>query len=174
MKYRISKYSPSFRDPYGAYIRDDWTSYSDIGKEFSGEKLTAERYLAVERKYCDIVKSVSEENQISRFHVCELEHTFSLPEIDHMLSCKGLTLSSEEKECILSIDNGNIVTLRELNQVVTLILRDAFWCKLVGNRSNYTIEFGYDLYVYITCDVLTEMFIANANQSGVYIEEFSL
>ena len=34
MYYRITKYNPEFRDEEGRYILDEWTSVTDIGKEF--------------------------------------------------------------------------------------------------------------------------------------------
>lgn len=39
-KYRITKYDPQYRDEQGIYIREDWTSYSDIGKTYNGKLLT--------------------------------------------------------------------------------------------------------------------------------------
>jgi len=40
-KYRITKYNPMNRDANGAYLLNEWTSFSDIGKTFDGKTLTA-------------------------------------------------------------------------------------------------------------------------------------
>ncbi len=33
--WRVTKYNPTFRDENGTYIKDEWTSFSDIGKKVS-------------------------------------------------------------------------------------------------------------------------------------------
>ena len=37
--WRITKYNPAFRDERGAYLKDEWTSVSDVGKSFGDEVL---------------------------------------------------------------------------------------------------------------------------------------
>lgn len=43
-EYRVTKYNLAFRDSSGAYTRDEWISFGDIGRSFDGVKLTAEAY----------------------------------------------------------------------------------------------------------------------------------
>ncbi len=56
---RISKYDPKYR-ANGIFIGDDWTSVSEIGQCFNGEKLTKEQYVCVERKYADCILELCE------------------------------------------------------------------------------------------------------------------
>lgn len=49
--WRIIKYNPAFRDERGAYLKDEWTSVSDVGKSFDGEVLTFEEYYKIENAY---------------------------------------------------------------------------------------------------------------------------
>ena len=45
----ISKYDIKYRNELGVYLRDDWTSFFDIGKVWEGELLTREEYERVEK-----------------------------------------------------------------------------------------------------------------------------
>ena len=38
-QFRVTKYDPRFRDPSGAYMREEWTAVSDIGRTFGGVTL---------------------------------------------------------------------------------------------------------------------------------------
>ena len=72
-KYRISKYDPSSRDERGYFTEEDWTSFSDIGKEYHGTVLTDLQYAAVEAKYIDAVTTVLRQNRIHTMIVEKLE-----------------------------------------------------------------------------------------------------
>jgi hypothetical protein len=54
-EYRVTKYDPAHRAASGAY-RDEWTSFSDIGRSFGGVILTVEQYQRIEDAdhYCGI------------------------------------------------------------------------------------------------------------------------
>ena len=54
-QYRISKYNPELRDDNQSYTREEWTSYSDIGKNFADGQLTQKEYLKVEKDYMDFI-----------------------------------------------------------------------------------------------------------------------
>ena len=41
---RFSKYDIKYRNELGHYLRDDWTSISDVGKVCEDELLTMEEY----------------------------------------------------------------------------------------------------------------------------------
>lgn len=38
--FEVMKYNPKYRDSYGSYLKDEWTSYSDISELFDGVVLT--------------------------------------------------------------------------------------------------------------------------------------
>lgn len=50
---RIMKYDPLKRNEKGAYLEDEWTSFSDVGKVFSGVVLTLDEYQEMESKYVE-------------------------------------------------------------------------------------------------------------------------
>lgn len=169
-KYRISKYSPIYRDERGRYLKDDWTSYADIGKKFNGNQLTLEEYINVERNYQKIVKRICEECEATTLVVKELERGFSVEEIKNILIKKEIELSEEDIRFITDIKNGYLVSLDNLRKIVSFILKDCFWCKLECPTSKVTIEFGYDLYVYITCNEISKQTIQWVEKVGMYIE----
>jgi len=57
-KYRITKYNPSFRDDNGAYLKDDWTAISDIGRTFDEGKLTPDEYKKNEDAYIKAIQLI--------------------------------------------------------------------------------------------------------------------
>jgi hypothetical protein len=46
-RYRVTKYDPENRDAEGNYLIDEWTSFSDVGRTFSGKELTEQEYFQV-------------------------------------------------------------------------------------------------------------------------------
>src|SRR5476651_1262643 len=53
--WRITKYNPQYRDDSGAYLKNEWTCYSEIGKTFEGKIFTFEEYLKIENAYIQAV-----------------------------------------------------------------------------------------------------------------------
>jgi hypothetical protein len=72
-QYRVTKYDPRFRDPSGAYTRDEWTSVDDIGRTFGGVTLTAEEYERVETAYASAVVAMLAEAGVEQLIVNALE-----------------------------------------------------------------------------------------------------
>ena len=88
--YRISKYDPWLRDERGYFTEEDWTSFSDIGKEYHGTVLTDLQYAAVEAKYIDAVTTVLRQNQVHTMIVGKLEKRFSPSALKEMLGRRHL------------------------------------------------------------------------------------
>lgn len=169
-KYRISKYSPKYRNEKGEYLRKDWTSYADIGKKFNKELLTPEKYLSVEKNYSNIVEAIFVDNNVDSVMINELECNFSITEIHRLLGNKGISLSDRDIQIIKSLKNGYTISRDSLKEIISLILKDCCWCKLITTDQRFVIEFGYDLYVYIICDRVTNQTIQQAEDVGIYIE----
>ena len=56
-KVRISKYNPKYR-VNGAYVKEEWTDYSDIGNIFDGHVFTFEDYLKMELNYLNAIYNI--------------------------------------------------------------------------------------------------------------------
>jgi len=137
--WRVTKYNPQYRDEKGRYLIDEWTSYSDIGKAFSGKILTTNMYIEVENSYIDVVISAMKEMGLKSFKIIGLEWG-QYDEMSRGQNEAYKVLSGKLREgCNISID--------EVRMALCLILREEIWAKLISD--NLFIHFGYDYYMYI-------------------------
>ncbi|MDQ1236449.1 hypothetical protein QE450_003947 [Paenibacillus sp. SORGH_AS306] len=57
--WRITKYNPKYRDEKGVYLRDEWTSISEIGSITNNNViLTIQDYISTENKYVKVVLDI--------------------------------------------------------------------------------------------------------------------
>jgi len=49
--YRVTKYDPLNRNEKGYYIKDEWTSCSEVGKLFDNKKFEITEYMKIEDAY---------------------------------------------------------------------------------------------------------------------------
>ena len=125
--YRISKYDPEKR-LNGAYKINEWTEYSDIGRIFFDGELTEDRYVSVEKNYINCVLSVLQYLHINKLIVKELE-----------------------KYDAVLWENGQQLNEKDFAIILEDCLRNRCWCKL--NYGKTVIDFGYDYYIHINCDI---------------------
>src|SRR5438876_10123615 len=87
--WRITKYDPAYRNAAGAYLKDEWTSVSDIGKSFDGKALTVEEYRSVENAYVSTALRFLSEANLNCLNVTSLE-TNNVSKADTSLDCEAL------------------------------------------------------------------------------------
>jgi hypothetical protein len=160
---RISKYDPAARDEEGRYTKDDWTSYTDIGSEFNGIKLTIGEYLTVEKKYIDAARMFFE------FNSCDLIKVSNLAKFDfdqYYLSDKNEVLAIYE-----NLKNGANVLPADLGIIIKLILRGYVWMELFCSSSPDTaVRFGYDLYMYFNSKKDLGTLLEITKSKGLYVD----
>ena len=144
-EYRITKYNPANRIN-GAYMTDEWTSISDIGKVFDGTILSQDTYLKTEKAYIDCCIELIEKAKISIFSIKQAEYY------------------TENVRFPSSISNTH-----EIRQVITACLREQCWLKLVAK--DFFIHFGYDYYVYVGSVLSKETVAETATKFGLFCEE---
>jgi hypothetical protein len=76
----VTRYDPARRDERGAYRGEKWTSISDVGKVFEGNKLTIDEYERVETSYVDAFIAFAEDSDVDRLQVRDLETDDGLEE----------------------------------------------------------------------------------------------
>lgn len=158
-QYRITKYDPSLRDETGAYRGDDWTSVSDIGKEFAGELLTVERYLQIEDGYVAAIRAATGASASDAFSVRGLENTGELePE--------SLPPDGQLQVVARDVREGDPVLGDRLSAVVRANLREQLWCRLEHADGRF-VHFGQDFYVYVGT---RERITSEAMPSGIFAE----
>ncbi|MGX7263948.1 hypothetical protein [Enterococcus crotali] len=151
--YRITKYNPKYIKE--EYIKNEWTSVSDIGTEFQNHKFTYEEYLEYENSYVNKIIEIMKLNQITNLKVIDLEK-YSYEELDYLTS----------KELFDFLEEGVNISLGKLAPVIRLVLRENIWAKLIG-ESDIFVHFGYDYYMY--CSSKTKVIQKNVS-SQLYVE----
>lgn len=122
-QYRVSKYNPELRDENQAYAKEEWTSYSDIGKEFSDGVLSKKEYLKVEKEYIDFIYELFNEFKIEKIKILKQEPKNFL------------------KKTSYDVDDKLLYTIIQKN------IREEFWCKFKVEQFQFYM--GYDFYLHI-------------------------
>lgn len=152
--WRVTKYNSLNRDENGYYIKDEWTSFSDIGNSYNGLEFTMSEYLKYEKAYIDSILSLMECNNIQSLNVVDLEIKYE-----------------DDNEFINTIKEGMLLSRTQIKEVVKQILRDNIWCKLTGSNSFY-VHFGYDYYMYVGADNKCDSAIRLIKDNNLFIEPF--
>jgi hypothetical protein len=152
--YRITKYDPAYRDLQGRYLRDEWTSYNDVGKNFVDGILSYGAYVKVENAYLCTIIMFMECNSVYRLRIKNMERHTSVSQLPNN---KDLYLKNN-----MYLDRPDVI------KVSRLILREQMWCKLEAN--NMYIHFGYDYYMYIGTDKPCNSMYEKVLQYGLFVE----
>ena len=147
-EYRVTKYNPAFRDANGCYMLDEWTSFGEIGDSFAGVVLTAEQYQRVEDSYiASALRFLHDSGQTS-------------------LTVEGL----EEHRGKSEFREGQAINTNQLGRIIRRILRNEFWCRIVGQGC--FLHFGYDYYLYVGVPHECPESIELAQNLGLFVESF--
>jgi len=152
-EYRVTKYDPAQRDPDGAYRRDEWTSFSDIGKSFGGQMFTAESYAQTEQAYLTTVDNFCAEAPI------------------HYLTIVGLENYGDYRTTLFELREGGIVAQSEIQEAVRCLLREQFWCRLEDGKIRF-VHVGYDYYLYVGVPSPCSESIRIAHSRGLFVEKY--
>jgi hypothetical protein len=125
-EYRITKYNPAFRDSGGAYTKNEWIMFAEIGESFEGVVVTQEEYDRVEGAYVNVALSFLREAGISSLRVDGLQNGKKMP---------------------LSFSEGGVLSLDQAGDVIRRVLREEFWCRL--ESTNGFVHIGWDYYMFV-------------------------
>ena len=146
-EYRVTKYDPAFRDASGAYRREEWTSFGDVGGTYGGEVLTEASYRRVEDAYvCSVLgfwREVGKPTLIAR----GVEENGS----GHRGPAEGS-----------AIDEADLAPL------IRAVLREEVWCRLESETC--FLHFGWDYYAYVGVSSLCVASCALAAAEGLFVE----
>ncbi|SRX75231.1 hypothetical protein [Aequorivita antarctica] len=159
----IIKYNPAYRDKEGTYIKNEWTSYSEIGNSFDGEIFTLKKYLEVEEKYVEaffMVKSFFHTKSIEIIHV--FKHSEDLSASDFSDDSLFKTYKN--------INIGDVIYSEDvLSNIIILALREYFEVELlVDRRSRSEILFGFDYYMYLKTNIDVDLLLNEISEIGLY------
>ena len=148
-QYRVTKYDPALRDAAGAYTKEDWTSFSDIGRSCGSATLTEEDYVRVESSYIDIAKKFLAEDGCPTLRAVGFENRAGFAEAP---------------------TEGALISEKDLPVVCRSILREEFWCRLEADGR--FLHFGYDYYMYVGVKSECPTSIAAAATVGLFVERY--
>ena len=160
--YRITKYNPKFRDHTGAYKKDDWISFSDIGKSFENKVLSAEGYLNTEEAYIEAISLFMDESRINALKVILLSKHKEPNKND-------VWYSSSLLETYQSVSDDTMIEKPVALHVARLDLREYIWCKLESEKM--FVHFGYDYYMYIGSAKKPIHIIPQIEALGLFVEK---
>ena len=151
---QISKYNPIYRDEQGRYTRDEWTDFSDVGKEYVDGVLTMPDYEKVEQQYLATAYDCFIHFQEENLYLVDIEYHNSPVERD--------LLGTYEK-----IKRGeSLFALAELPNLVRLILRGYIWGKIIGEELE--CHFGFDFYMYLISARESEAIMDRVRQHNLF------
>ena len=149
-EYRVTKYNPKFRTSSGAYTRDEWTSFGDIGRSFGGVELTRDEYQRVEDAYVAAGVGLLREAGVPQLAVRGLENADGLP---------------------LPFGDGDALSLDQIPDVLRRLLRAEFWCRLEAEDA--FVHVGYDYYMYVGLPRPCSEARQQAEDRGLYVEDLA-
>ena len=137
--WQVTKYDPLNRNEKGHYLKDEWTSSSDIGTIYEGKKFDSIEYKRVEDSYAYAVNNFLESTNTKYLTVTELQiNTFRRKKTEY---------TKEMLNLYKNVKKGDLIAQKDIEIMVRLSLRENIWCMLESEKIR--IHFGYDYYMFI-------------------------
>ncbi|CAM4236451.1 MAG: hypothetical protein E7L01_27250 [Paenibacillus macerans] len=162
--WRITKYDPAYRDYEGNFKKEEWTSFSDIGRVFGGKQFTITEYLSIESKYISAVTILMDYMNVSSLEISNLEK-FEDSIVQNQYVTRNMV------EMFTTIKDGDKFNVTNIPDLCKLILREHSWGKL--STSSMFVHFGYDFYMYIGLQKECRLGLNEIRESGLFIEAFT-
>ena len=124
--------------------------FKDVGKSFGGTVLAREEYERAENAYVSAALAFMSEAGLSSLAVDSLENHRGHP---------------------LTFEEGTVLPLEQVGDLIRRILREEFWCRLEGHGG--FIHLGWDYYMYIGVPLPCPTARALTGALGLYVEEIS-
>lgn len=172
--YRISKYNPICRNKEKVYLKNDWTSFTDIGKEFNDGKLQKKKYLMVENQYIEFFINLFASLRIKNIFVQGLEKYIKYKDIELMMKEYDLLLSEKQKIIFDNIYEGCRYDINDLGNIIVLLMRDCMWCRILDENNMIEVDIGYELYFHINSKSKIAFLESFEQQGMLYLEKYWL
>ena len=162
--YRITKYNPIYRNSLGAYLKDEWTSISDVGKVYENGEFTIDEYLKIEDGYIEAILLFMAFLNLESLPVTYLEKS-------NTWDNKRTAYSKSMFKLYKKIKVGKQINTKEMGDAARLVLRELLWCK-IENESMF-VHFGWDYYMYIgSSKEIPKLLKKKIESWGLFVEEF--
>jgi hypothetical protein len=146
--HEIVKYRPEFYDEKGHYQKDEWTSFSDVGKEYEGRIVTMEEYLEIENRFISITHVILEE-----------------------AGCKYVTLGYIENSRRKKVKEGMRVSTSEIDYYLRLALRGKVFIVFINSSKGIQFDWSEDyLYMHLYCRIPEDRLREIVESRGLYLD----
>jgi hypothetical protein len=160
--WRITKYDLRYRNDSGAYTKNEWISYSDIGNVFDGKVFTYEEYVEIEKAYITSIILFMTCNNLENLQIINLEKKLKLK--------KDTYVNKEIIAFFDTVKEGLSINKQAIALLAWLVLREKLWCKL--ESKSMFVHFGWDYYLYIGSANTGEESIQKIRESGLFVEKY--
>ncbi|MDO6761846.1 hypothetical protein Q4566_16690 [Tamlana sp. 2_MG-2023] len=143
-KLSITKYNPTDRSSEGIYLKEEWTSISDIGKFFNDNLFTEEEYLRIEKKYIQSIFLIIDYFEVEEIRI---QNVYKYTNKKWLKNNKQVDLSKFHN----ILHSGMIIGINrifEIEKAIKIALREIASLEIEINPLT-KITFGYDYYMYL-------------------------
>ncbi len=168
----IAKYNPKYYDAKGVYTKDEWTEFSDIGREFEGKRLSLEEYLVVENHFIAFVEDCLD---IAGCRYLTIDWSWEYEKKVFRDRIKGvckLDPNFDESECmtlIHEVEEKNRIPIPIAMYLFRLMLRYAFNLSLSNRRRKIKFYMGYEYYLHFFTCIESETLKEIAGKHNLYV-----
>ena len=164
--FQITKYHPQYRTEDGKYLKNEWTSVSDIDTIFVDGMLTEEEYYRIENNHLKAIRYVLNELNSDYLKIVGLEKFEK--EIER---CQKVEYSEEDSRVYGIAIDGKVLSINDAIILCKLMFRENIWCYLVNKEIK--LNCSSDYYMSITVPTHLQCFDKIENELGLYIEEIT-
>ncbi|MFJ2047240.1 hypothetical protein ACIOBL_26935 [Paenibacillus taichungensis] len=167
--WQITKYTDDEHPLHQQGKKPTWTSVSDIGKIYDGNKFTVNDYLRTEEMFIRAIKIFMINLGSSKIFVRQLEKPLDLEVIKDSIIKKGFSLEdyTEMLKFYQLVENGTSIGLNEVEFISRLALREYIWVELESN--SMFVRFDYDYYVDIGSTIDCEKAVKQVREMGLSV-----
>ena len=116
-----------------------------------------------EESYLRAIMLLLNENDIQQMCIVQLEKYIDENFFD--------SISEEEQILIQNIEVNMLVTIDKIMSLSRMILRELIWAKFETLDREFVLEFGYDYYMYVSCEKISDERKEDILKLGLFVEE---
>ncbi|TLG76692.1 hypothetical protein [Culicoidibacter larvae] len=162
-EYTICKYDPQSRNEHGTYIKDEWTSVSDIGKLFDDGICTAKNYLDVENNLVAFCLGLVKKYDVHALWSFDFKF-FSYADI-------SLPFAFEINQLIKHFSDGDEIKGNNIELIIRAMLRSNSGGTLFSRNKHLVIEMGWDYYMHLECSEFDRVDKVTLKQLNLFWKE---
>ena len=146
--HEIVKYHPEFYDDNGRYLKEEWTSFDDVGRVYGGKVVTIDDYLEIENRFIEITHAILEES-----------------------GCKFVTLGYVESYHRKAVKEGKRVHVSHLDYYLRMALRGEAFIVFINRSRGVQFDWSSDcLYMHLYCRIPLNRLRSIVESRGLFLD----